>query len=140
MVLAKVEQQSVQVKPDVTKESSQALDFFTLNLRGPLLGAYGTQERMDHLLQVYRNDYNWCVKAAFANIGKMIASTRYDIIGPDTGAFDIDYWQQLLIDADFGNGWASFVQKIVLDYLRYDRGAFVEIIGPGSARRELTGP
>jgi hypothetical protein len=141
MVLAaQVERQSVQVKPDATQNPADALDFFIYATRGPILDVYGTQQRQGQLLRIYRNEYNWPVQGAFSNIGKQIASTKFEIKSEiDTeGDFGIDYWQELLANADFGAGWLHFCQKGVLDYLRFDRGWFIEVIGPGNPETELT--
>ena len=142
-MVALAQRQSVQELPEANK-SSDMLDFFMLRLRGPILDVYGTLARKQQALNIYRHNYNWALQGAFANIGKLVATTAYELTGPEdaseSASFGVDYWQELLINADFGNGWSSFIQKGVLDYLRYDTGWFIEVIGPGSPMRELTGP
>ena len=96
------------------------------------------------LRNVSRHDYNWMAQGAFAGIMKLIASTPWEIKGPDdlssaqekyyrmaykAAAFgkatgdrpDVDYWQELIRQADFGRGWGDFCMKGV-DYLRQDGG------------------
>lgn len=141
MALATLKQ-SIQEKPDATKDGAQLLDWTMLSDRGPLLPAYGTQQRAEALLNHYRADYNWAVKGAFAGICKLLASTPWEIKSDTESAegFDVDYFQQLLRQADFGTGWSGFIQKVVLDWLRYDRGAFIELIYAGNPMRAPTGP
>lgn len=108
--------------------------FFGSSARTGLLPPYATLERDYALREMWRNDYNTLYKGAIMGLSKRIISTPYEINSPDEYG---DYWQQMLIHADLGTGWASFIQKLVMDYNRYDRGAFVEIIGNGEAHEPL---
>lgn len=159
--LAALEKQSVQSLPDASKGALLLADM-TYIQRGPLLPGWGTTERERKLRDYYRSDWNWMVQGAFAGIMNLIATTPWEISGPDnlTAAEDkfwrrqykaagfgdnrseqpdIEYWQAFLRQADFGRGWDSFVKKGV-DYLRQDRGWFWEIIAPGEPMKPPTGP
>lgn len=152
--------QTIQVLPDATEQSR--LELFAYVKRGPLLSSWGTRQRERELFYLYHHDYNWMVQGAFAGIAKRIASTPWEITGPDDTSgktldyyrsmakaanltlgsdnpADIEYWQQVLRQADMGRGWGSFVKKLVVDFLRYDGGAYIEITAPGNPLRAPTG-
>jgi hypothetical protein len=158
--IKKLESQSVQVLPDAVNGSS--FDFFSLNARGPLLDRWGSRNRERQLREYYRHDYSWMVQGAFAGIMNMVATTPWKIKGPDditpsaakfwkqvykangfgnvqTVRPDIEYYQAILRQADFGRGWDTLIKKGV-DYLRQDAGWFIEIIAPGDASAPPTGP
>ena len=151
--------QSIQELPDA-KNGSGNLIMFGRTQRGPLLPAWGSRDRERALRWLYRHDYNWMVQGAFSGIMNTIASTPWEIKGPDdvtepaekhyrtmlkalgkepaTDRPDVEYWQALLRNADFGRGWTSFIRKGV-DFLRQDSGWFIEIIAPGDPRKPPTG-
>ncbi len=68
---------------------------------------------------------------AIYSVASRNASFRYELTGPDG-----DTWwaQQLLAQANFGQGWHDFIMKITTDYLCLDNGAFFEIIRPAKAK------
>lgn len=161
MALANLRQQSVQELPSAKQNTSNMLDYW-LSQRGWLLDAWGSRSREIQLRNIYRHDYNWMLQGAFAGIMKVIASTPWEIEGPDNlssaqskyyqrahkqAGFgevmserpDVDYWQQVVRGADFGRGWGSFVLKGV-DYLRQDGGWYWEVIAPGNVQKPPTGP
>lgn len=50
------------------------------------------------------------------------------------------YFQNVLGDADEGNGWLSFVGKLTIDLLTQDNGAFIELVGAGNPDSPMRGP
>jgi hypothetical protein len=162
MVLTDLRKQTIQELPEAEKNAGDLFFLGTLR-RGPLLPAWGTRDRERTLRDLYRHDYNWMVQGAFAGVMKKIASTPWEIKGPedisaaeskywrarykaarfgdepDGERPDIEYWQEVLRQADFGRGWTSFIQKGV-DYLRHDSGWFWELIAPGDPRKPPSGP
>jgi hypothetical protein len=165
MVLAEAKRQSVQDLPNVKSESAGAVaDFFYFaEYRPGLLDRRGSRNREKQLRNYHWHEQNAIGKGAFAGMGKRIASTPWELRGPDnlsgtgekfwrsqikalgvsqpvTNRPDIEYFQQLLRQAAWGRGWDNFVKGMVLDYLRQDGGAYVEVIGPGPAGKPLTGP
>lgn len=157
------QKQTIQNLPDVDKDSGIVSGFFAYTQRGPILPTWGTRERELELRRLYRYDFLWMVQGAFAGVGKRQASTPWEIKGPDKlsgkmAAYwhtrakanrfatpgkdrsDIEYWQELLRQADFGRGWGSHQKKSTIDYLRQDAGAFWEIIAPGKPTKAPTGP
>lgn len=159
--LAALEKQSVQSLPDAGAGNLLLGDISYIQ-RGPLLPPWGTRERELWLRKYYHHDFNWAAQGAFAGILNLIATTPWEISGPDklssaadkfwkqahkAAGFgdssgersDIEYWQAFLRQADFGRGWDSFVKKGI-DYLRQDGGWFWEIIAPGNPMKAPTGP
>lgn len=149
---------TVQTLPDADQPASRGFAYTT---RQPLLPPWGTQAREQALRDLYRNDFNWLVRGAFAGVMTLIATTPWEIRGParlspadaryydrlrakqfgraTTGArADIDYWQQVFRQAHFGRGWNDFI-RMGVDYLRHDRGWFIEVIAPGDPNEPPTG-
>ena len=134
--LAAVERNSVQVLPDAQRDGAIAA-FYWETARGPILPAWGTRERERTLRAVYRNEYNTLVQGAFAGLSKRWSATPWEISGPKRAAKS---FQSIFRAADFGRGWTSFVEKLALDFLRQDGGAYVEVIAPGNPLKAPTGP
>jgi len=154
---------TMQALPDAVKDGGFAGGFWAQYTRNPILSPFGTRKREQDLRRIWRHDYNTAIRGAFTGIATEIAGKKYTIKGPETlnkdaakyykatakalnmpqvesaQRPDIAYFDTLLRYADFGRGFASFAQKFVLDILRQDAGAFVEVIAPGSAKRAPTG-
>jgi hypothetical protein len=64
------------------------------------------------------------------------ASFRYELTGPRS---KVVWAQQLLAQAEFGQGWQSFMMKVSQDYLTMGNAAFVEVIRPARARTSKAG-
>ena len=134
--LTAIERNSVQVLPDAQRDGG-APAFFWETARGPILPAWGTRERERALRVWYRNQYNTLIQGAFAGLTKRWAATPWEISGPRRAT---KTFQDMFRAADFGRGWSSFVQKMALDFLRQDGGAYVEVIAPGNPMKAPTGP
>lgn len=134
--LEAVKRHSVQVLPDAQRDGGASL-FYWDTARGPILPAWGTRERERALRAWYRNEYNTLVQGAFSGLGKRWAATPWEISGPKRAT---QKFQDVFRGADFGRGWSSFVQKLALDFLRQDGGAYVELIAPGNPMKAPTGP
>lgn len=102
--------------------------------RNPLLPPYGTKLRDETLRRLFRDDMCTMFRGVVAGIIKKIQSTPFEIKAP---VYYGNYWQRMLLEADLGNGWATFISKLVLDFMRCDSGAFVELIGSGEAHEPL---
>jgi len=64
------------------------------------------------------------------------ASFRYELTGPRN---KVIWAQQLLAQAEFGQGWQNFMMKLSQDYLTMGNGSFIEIIRPARARTNKAG-
>ena len=131
------ERQTVQ---EFEEKTSLGASFGLLWGRGDLVAGWGTRARDLALRSWYYDPYNSLVQGAFANLVKQVAQTPWEVSGDQPRL--VRYYQDLLSRAqfdDFGGGWRGFVDRVVLDFLRYDFGAVVEIIGQGAPDRPLRG-
>jgi hypothetical protein len=110
---------------------------FDRSSRGAILPAYGTRERERELLNLYRHDYNNLFRSAVAVLAKQVQSTPWELKGDPSAT---DYFQQVLLQADFGQGFEAFVSKLIVDWSRYDSGAYIELVGPGEPLEPISGP
>jgi len=146
---------SIQSHPDATKGEA-ALNMGWQYSRGPFLSVHGKRARERELNLLYWFDYNWMVKSAFTGLMKKVAATPSVIKGPDdisTGVKawyykqlgridverpDIEYWEEIRRQANFGAGWNDFI-KMGVDYLKQDSGWYWELIAPGDPKQAPTG-
>jgi len=134
--LLQIERESVQTHVDARKNEAPADFFMGFTGRTSLLSAYGSAQRKRDLLNYYRNDYNGMVQSAFAGMTKKWAGIDWRIKGKRNRA----RFEQVFKMADFGAGFVSLRQKVGLDFLRFDDGAYVELIYSGHPMRKPTGP
>lgn len=95
--------------------------------RTDVLQPHGSRLREWQLRQLWYNDYNTTFKGGIKGLIKRVQSTPYSV---KTDRDDANYWQDLLMTADFSD-WDTFLSKLILDYSRQDQGAFIELIAPG---------
>lgn len=106
--------------------------------RAELLPPYGTRARLLALRDAYASDHNTLVRGAFAAVAKRIASLPWLVTGEDADV--VNSFQKFLVESEFGEGWQSLISRVVIDFLRYDTGAFVEVIGAGDPLDDLEYP
>jgi hypothetical protein len=68
---------------------------------------------------------------AASGLIKRISSTAWEVKGKRR----VNYFQDILLDAEFGTGWETLLQKLLWDFLTSDDGAFLQIIGRGDGYR-----
>lgn len=129
---------TVQTLPDARKDGgvSALTDWSYYTTRGELLPSWGTRNRERLLRAYYLHPYNTLVQGAFMGLIKKVKGTPWEIVGGKTRT---SYFSKMLREAEFGRGWGDFLSRVLLDYLRHDVGAFVEIIAPGNPKRPPTG-
>lgn len=146
--------QSVQRTPEVSKQGTP--NYWSIaGWRGTFLSARGTLQRERELRDWYFADEQVLVRGAFTGIAKHIGNLPWEITGDDTpnAVFagmgrelgrdtesGVEYFQEILRQANFGAGWGQLITQVVLDYFRYDTGAFIEVIGAGDSYSPLNGP
>jgi hypothetical protein len=153
-------EQSIQVPPQTTKEGTVNGFFGVGAERGSILPPRGTRARELQLKALYFWDEMNLIRGAFTNIAKIIASVGWEITGDhedesnqaavsslarmqglrlrrNTG---VEYFQEIFRQSNFGAGWGSLITQVVLDFLRYDAGAYIEVIGQGNGFQALQGP
>jgi hypothetical protein len=120
--------QTMQSLPNVRKGEGAA-PFFAVTKRGLLLPAWGTLERERASREFFRNPYNTLIQGAQSGQGKRASATPWEINGENQE--DVEYFQKVFRDAQFGAGYTTLIEKAHLDFFRQDRGTWIEIIAPG---------
>ena len=134
--IAVLERQSVQVKPDATKNPYGDGGFWSfVQARSELLAAWGTRQRELELRLWDRHPQMWIWQGAVAGLTKKLSSAPREIKGKNL----VGYFDDVLRYANFGIGWDDFIAKGVRDFLRHDNGWYFEIIAPGNPKRPPTG-
>lgn len=105
--------------------------------RRPLLPAWGSQAREQALRWLYRHQHNSLVAGVLAGIVNRIISTPYQISAPND--FKAEVGHTLLREALFGKGYEWWLSQVVLNFLRHDRGVWIEKIGYGNPADRLIG-
>lgn len=152
--------ESAQIPPETTQDglTSSSISYGYDTRRGSILPPRGTRQRELALKDFYFMDEMDLLRGAFTNIAKIIASVGWEIKGDNdkedstvqqlarqqnwllkrnTG---VEYFQEMFRQSNFGDGWTTFITQVMLDYLRYDAGAYIEVIGAGNTYAPLLGP
>lgn len=125
---------SVQDFPNA-KQGQTGSFFWGESTRGVILPSWGSRERERWLRLFYRHEYNWMGQSAFAGLTKKWASTQWEV----SGKYRVNTFQNMLRNGEFGMGWDELIQRVGLDFLRQDGGAYIELIAPGRPDRPPTG-
>lgn len=124
---------------DVTYEKDRVYSSFARFLPpvpdSQYLAPWGSPRREWQLRMYYRAMYNTLFSSVASNLATELAATPWQLYGKRNR----DYYHKLLSQAQFGQGWRAFVQTVVQDYLVFDMGACIEVIGKGNALRPITG-
>lgn len=99
------------------------------------LPQWGLRIRDLRLRQLSYALHNTLWQGAVAALIKRIQATPWEI----KGKRNVEYYQDILQYADMGQGWESFIGKVLWDFLHQDFGAVVEIVAGGDPSRPLTG-
>ena len=130
----RIRRETVQDVPDYPKEGAAITsDLFYFVGRDALLPAWGSQTRERALRELYRHPLNWLFQSAVGGLIKKVKSSPWQI----TGNRRVTYFQDVLRQANWGEGWDVFIAKVLLDYFRQDKGAFIELIGAGASDKPL---
>lgn len=127
--------ESVQTFPDAKKNPAAGSFWIMDSVRGEILPAWGTRERERVLRLFYRHEDNWMGQSAFSGLNKKWAATKWEL----SGKYRLNQYQTMLRSGEFGLGWDALVQRVGLDFLRQDGGAYIELIAPGKPDRPPTG-
>lgn len=155
-LLKKAQHDSVQITPEVSKQGVS--NFMSLaGWRGSILPARGTRQRLFALRDWYFMDEQATGRGAISGVAKQGAGLPWEITGDeeDTTTTDVfrgmgqelgytvdsgvEYFQEIFRHSNFGAGWGQLMTQVWADFLRYDTGAFIEVIGPGDSYGELKG-
>ncbi len=144
---------TVQTPPEVSKEGM--VNFWAMSgVRGSILPARGTRDRLFALRRWYFTDEQTNIRGAFSGIAKHGAALPWEITGDDAPSdlfrvagqelgynteTGVEYYQTVLRQSNFGAGWGQLMTQVWNDFLRYDTGAYIEVIGRGESYEPLTG-
>ncbi len=120
---------SVQRLRNAETEGYGDMGWGVTSYRTEILPPKGTTQRDVELDRLYWHDYNTLFRGAVQGIAKKIASMPFEVTGEDESL--TEYYRDIFINADFGDGWTNFIKRIVSSYLRFDRGVFIELIYAG---------
>jgi ADP-ribosyltransferase exoenzyme len=145
--------ETVQKPPEVSKEGM--VNFWAMSgVRGSILPGRGTRDRLFALRNWYFADEQTNIRGAFSGIAKHGASLPWEITGDDkpsdlfaglgqelgyTTPTGVEYYQTVLRQSNFGAGWGQLMTQVWNDFLRYDTGAYIEVIGRGDSWTPLNG-
>ena len=146
---------SAQIPPSVSRDGITT-QWSIGGTRGTYLPPFGTRARELALRELYRMDEMNLIRGTIVAIAKAIASIPWEIKGADTEdeAFGqmaqrqgwrlrksngVEYFQEVFRQANFGAGWGAFCAQMVENFLRYDTGAFVEVIAAGDSYHKPVG-
>lgn len=104
----------------------------------PILPPYGTRRR-EWALRLYdRHPYNTLWQGAVDGLLMRWCATNWVI---DGGKILANRYQRIFRGAVSGEwvGWDSWLASVARDYLRFDGGAWIEVVGGGDPRSELIG-
>lgn len=108
--------------------------------RGALLPSKYDTRRERALFDFYWNDHNWLIRGAFGSIAKQIASTPSEIKGDQPRL--VRYFEDVLSQSEFGpygGGLRGLLTRLATNFLCFDHGALVEIIGKGNPKSAIKG-
>lgn len=71
--------------------------------------------------------------SSVAALVKEVTSTPWELKGKRR----VGFYQNVLLDAQYGEGWESFLQRLLWDFFNCDDGAFMHLIGAGEPSTPL---
>jgi hypothetical protein len=92
------------------------------------------QERQAYLARLRYHPQNTLFQSAALSVQRQVAGVPWEI----SGERRVDWFQSILMNADRGRGWASFLSKLIFDFLTLDDGAVIEVIGFGPTDTHLS--
>jgi hypothetical protein len=97
--------------------------------------SWGSPHRAAYLRKLWHDANNTLVIGALTNLIAREQQTPWEISG---GPRLTPRFQAILQNAQYGEGWDAFKERLWQDYLGQDIGAFIQIIGPGNPDTPLT--
>lgn len=119
-----IQQLSVQDRTEEGFAQESPLVFYLASL-AEQFPAWPSPQRDIELAKFWRTEPT-LAGAVYSMVAK-VAALDFKLQGPGKA---VSRYKRVLMQADLGQGWPTFVQKVVLDYLTQDNGGFIEIIRP----------
>lgn len=95
-----------------------------------------SQQRDLDLRAFVKREGNDILAGAVASMVSKFKAMSWVVEGPKA---TVSWAQDLLAEAEFGKGWGTLIGKVIEDYYTTDKGAFIEITGPGKIDKALEG-
>lgn len=89
--------------------------------------------RQSLLARLATNPQSSMWSGAVAGLIKQVTSTPWEIKGKRR----VRYFQDILLDAEYGAGWEAMLQKLLWDFINSDDGAVLQLIGRGDPSQPL---
>ncbi len=101
------------------------------------IAKWWSEERERDLDNFLLRQGNDILQGAVSSMVKKFKAMNWVIEGPQRV---VNRYQQVLLEAEFWQGWGVLISKTLQDYLSKDKGAFWELLGDGDINGELVGP
>ena len=130
---------SVQHRAAIEKENStlNSVFWFVSCTSEELIAPWWSPKRDRDLRLFWMRLNNDILQGAISSMCKKFTAMNWVIEGPQRV---VKRYQELLANAEFGQGWGVLISKTIQDYLTQDKGAFWELIGEGDPTGEIVGP
>lgn len=130
-------EQSVTDQPHADKDGIAAWTGIQ-SAQGPILPPWGSRRREWALRLWDRHEYSTLWQGAVNGLLKRWCATEWVM---DGGKILANKYQRVFRNATSGEwiGWDSWLSSVMRDYLRFDGGAWIEVVGGGDPRGELVG-
>lgn len=100
------------------------------------IAPWWSQQRDLDLRAFVKREGNDILAGAISSMVKKFRAMNWLVEGPQA---TVEWAQDLLAEAEFGKGWGTLLGKVIEDYYSTDKGAWIEVIGPGRPDKELSG-
>ena len=100
------------------------------------IGQWWSEQRDRDLRDFWMREGNDILQGAVTSMVKKFKAMNWTLEGPDA---TVKRMQDVLGNAEFGQGWGNLIGKTITDWLTQDKGAFWELIGEGDPNGPLEG-
>jgi hypothetical protein len=111
--------------------------FFFITPQNDLKPLWGLRDGDRYNRIFFYSHHGWLHQSAITNDIKRYSQTPWEISG---GRNLVRRFTEVLQEAEFGEGYDSFITKVLTDYYTQDFGAVIEVIGAGDPSKPLKGP
>ncbi len=115
--------------PDAFGSTAFASDWFWfITPPADLLPPWGLRQRDLELRRFAYNPHNWLAIGAITNEINRYAATPWELKG---GRSDTEQFTDVFQNAEFDEGYGTFITKVLWDYFTQDFGAVIEVVAGG---------
>ena len=121
--------------PSDVPDSTSSILWFISSSEGDI-APWWSEERDRNLRDFWMRQGNDILQGAVTSMVKKFRAMNWQLEGPESAVEDM---QGVLSQAEFGQGWGTFLGKTITDYLTQDKGCFWELIGEGDPAGPMEG-